>query len=245
MFSDTHRKLGKELGGSMDRMDDRPEERERRDPLENHPLRDTLEMEADVRRKERPDATRDAPKDSAAPAAVGGVGGAIAGAGVGTVVGGPIGTVIGALAGAVGGWWAGKAAADANTVFTLEDDTFYRQQYETAAGKLGDPSYDEIRHAYQLGHIARSNPSYSNKAFEEIESELERGWTADLKSKYGEWSTVRPYVREGYLRRRENLHDSAFRDSARDRTPSVNPERASGRSASALDGLRRDDTVGY
>ncbi len=62
--------------------------------------------------------------------AVGGVSGVVAGAAVGSAVG-PIGTIIGGIAGAVGGWWAGRAVSEATHKFTSEDDTYYRERFES------------------------------------------------------------------------------------------------------------------
>lgn len=105
---------------------------------------------------------------------VGGASGALAGAAVGALAG-PLGAAIGAIAGAVGGWWAGRAVVDA------------------ASGISGD-----LHPAYQLGIIASMNPEYAGRPFEEIEGALERGWTGDARTHYGEWSAVRHLARDGY-----------------------------------------------
>jgi hypothetical protein len=217
----------------------RPDDRAR-DPLENHPLRDTQEFESDIRAREAK--TAESPSTGTA-GAVGGLGGAIAGAGIGTVVAGPIGAIVGAIAGTVGGWWAGRAAADAGASITMDDEVSYRSLYEQSPHRLGDRSYEDVRPFYHLGHIASEHPDYRDRTFDEIEADLQKGWTADLRTKYGDWSQVRPFAREAFARRRAPVHDSALRDSPRQ--SAVTTERAKDRTASALDGLRRDDTVGY
>jgi len=132
--------------------------------------------------------------------AVGGVSGAVTGAAIGSA-GGPIGTVIGGIAGAVGGWWAGRTVSEAASKFTSDDDTRYRTAYEGRTDRLADRSYDDVKPAYQLGHIASENPDYNGKNFEDIETDLQHGWSNDLRAKHGDWSTVRPYAQEAYSNR--------------------------------------------
>ena len=131
--------------------------------------------------------------------AVGGVSGVVAGAAIGSAAG-PIGTVIGGIAGAVGGWWAGRTVAEAAQSFNDNEDT-YRSSYESRADRLADRTYEDVRPAYQLGHIASQNPDYSGRNFESIEADLQRGWTNDLRARHGDWSTVRPFAEEAYTSR--------------------------------------------
>ncbi|HJU67806.1 MAG TPA: hypothetical protein VJ650_06105 [Gemmatimonadaceae bacterium] len=174
------------------------DERTPDDVLRNHPLRDTQEFKSDILAREAPtDELRTGPAG-----AVGGAGGALAGAGIGTLVGGPIGAIIGAIAGAVGGWWAGQAAADPATNVTPEDEARYRSLYEESPNRLADRSYEDVRTFYHLGHVASANPEYRQRAFEDIETDLQKGWTSDLRTRYGDWSYVRPFAREAYERQR-------------------------------------------
>src|SRR5215210_3598089 len=142
--------------------------------------------------------------------AVGGVSGVVAGAAIGSAVG-PIGTIIGGIAGAVGGWWAGRAVADATHKFTTDDDTFYRERFENRSDRLADRSYDDVRPAYQLGHIASMNPDYNGRSFDEIEPDLQKGWGNDLRARHGDWTAVRPYAQEAYSR---NLSSVTSRERA-------------------------------
>ncbi|MDF1502961.1 hypothetical protein [Roseisolibacter sp. H3M3-2] len=137
---------------------------------------------------------------------VGGASGIAAGAAIGAL-GGPVGMVVGALAGAVGGWWSGRAVSEAAHGFTSDDDTHYRTHYGTAgtttpADMRTTRSYDDVRPAYQLGHLAGRNPDYANRSFDDVESDLRRGWTSDVSAKHGDWDTVRPYARTAYDRGR-------------------------------------------
>ncbi len=129
--------------------------------------------------------------------AVGGVSGALTGAAVGSPAG-PIGAIIGSIAGAAGGWWAGRTVSEAVSKFHETEDDRYRQAYESREDRLADRGYEDVRPAYQLGHIASQNPDYNGKTFEVIEEELQRGWTNDLRARHGDWSAVKPFAYEAY-----------------------------------------------
>jgi hypothetical protein len=176
------------------------------DALETHPqLRDTQEFQRDILARE---ASTEAPGSGTA-GAVGGAGGALAGAGLGTLAAGPVGAIVGALAGALGGWWAGRAAADAPPVMPA-DDAGYRAMYEGSTDRVDDRSYEDVRPLYHLGHVASAHPDYRGRSFEEIEADLQKGWTDDLRTRYGDWAQVRPYAREAYGRRLRDRTERKF-----------------------------------
>lgn len=131
--------------------------------------------------------------------AAGGVTGALTGAAVGSTVG-PIGTILGVFAGALGGWWAGRAIAEAAEALTEEDDTYYREHYESSADRPADRTYEHARPAYHLGHVASRHPEWQGREWDEVEPHLERGWTDDVTRQHGRWAQVRQYAREGYRR---------------------------------------------
>jgi hypothetical protein len=133
--------------------------------------------------------------------AAGGISGVLAGAAIGSA-GGPIGTIIGGIAGAVSGWWAGRSISEAAQKFTHDDDTHYRNHYESSSSKLADRSYEDVRPAYQLGHLASQNPDYANRDFDAVETDLQRGWSNDVSTKHGDWSSVKGYARDAYQRGR-------------------------------------------
>ena len=140
--------------------------------------------------------------------AAGGISGVLAGAAVGSVAG-PVGTIIGGIAGAMGGWWTGRAVAEAATSVTKDDDSYYRKHYESSSGRLADRSYDDVAPAYYLGHVASRNPDYNSRSFEEVESDLQRGWSSNEKN--GSWEQARGYAREGYSRGSSTLGKAAGR----------------------------------
>ncbi|HJU64026.1 MAG TPA: glycine zipper domain-containing protein [Gemmatimonadaceae bacterium] len=197
--------------------------------------RERDELEA---RERSDDARPDIPdgKDHA-PEAIGGVGGALGGAAIGSI-GGPVGAVIGAIAGALGGWWAGHAAVEAEQDFAV-NEARYQERYETSEHRLADRRFDDVRHGYLLGHAASMNPDYAGRDFDEVEEELRRGWSDDLRTRYGDWTGIRSYAREAYVMQRD-----------RDPNPGTSSvTRAAGRArdrlSSGRSGLTSDDTVGY
>ncbi len=132
--------------------------------------------------------------------AAGGISGVLAGAAIGSVAG-PIGTIIGGIAGAVGGWWGGRAISEGIERLTEDDETYYRKHYESSPDRPVTRTYDDVRPAYHLGHIAGMNPEYEGRQFEEVEAELQRGWSDDVRGRYGEWDAVRGFVEAGFNRR--------------------------------------------
>lgn len=128
----------------------------------------------------------------------GGFLGGAAGMAIGAI-GGPAGLVIGGLAGAVGGWWAGRGVADA---ITSDDDVQFRHDFESTPDRLSDRPYEDVRPAYVAGHLAGRNPDYAGRSFEDVESDLRRGWAADVARSCGEWPAVRRYAQAAFDRAR-------------------------------------------
>lgn len=120
---------------------------------------------------------------------VGGVTGALAGAGLGSAAG-PVGTLIGGIAGAIGGWWAGEKVGRAVDDWN-ENEPRYRKHYDSTG--TSDLEYDDARVGYSLGHIAKRNPDYAGRRFEEIEPELRNGLGK-------EYDRYRPYIHGAYTR---------------------------------------------
>ncbi len=140
--------------------------------------------------------------------AAGGISGVLAGAAVGSVAG-PVGTIIGGIAGAMGGWWTGRAVAEAATSITGDDDSYYKNHYETSSKRMADRGYDDVKPAYHLGHVASRNPDYKDRSFDQVEGDLKRGWTSD--SKHGSWDQMRGYAQEGYSRGTSSLRNAGER----------------------------------
>jgi hypothetical protein len=128
----------------------------------------------------------------------GGFLGAVAGMSVGAV-GGPVGLVLGGLAGALGGWWAGRGISDA---ITADDEADLRQHYAESPNHLVDRSYAEVSAAYVAGHLAGRNPDYAGRSFEQVEPDLQRGWSDEVSKQVGDWSAVRGFARSAFERAR-------------------------------------------
>jgi hypothetical protein len=141
---------------------------------------------------------RNTVKSAGAPATA--AAGAAAGATAGLVTPlGPIGAGVGALVGAVAGALAGGAGAAAaadDAGWTEEDERHYRALYEGAGP--ADVRYDDVRAAYQFGHLAARHPDYVGRDFNEVEAELQGRWHDDLQRDVGAWAAVRAYARDAF-----------------------------------------------
>ena len=144
--------------------------------------------------------------------ATGGISGVLIGAGIGSAAG-PVGTLIGGIAGALGGWWTGRAVAEAAGSLTEEDEAYFRKHYDEQPDRPADRAYDDVRGAYYLGQIASHNPNFRARQFEDVEPQLQQGW-ASYADQYGDWTTVRPYAREGFTRGKSKLDEAAQRARA-------------------------------
>ncbi|MGH7720886.1 MAG: hypothetical protein ACREON_18825 [Gemmatimonadaceae bacterium] len=213
-------------------------ERELDERIEQERVRDVVNDDARTEEPPTGEMRAEIPADrTPVTEAIGGVGGALAGASIGAI-GGPVGAVIGAVAGALGGWWAGKSAADAEADFMVNEER-YRVRYDMAENRPTDRSYDDVRHAYLVGHAASLNPDYEGRDFEDVEPELSRGWSDDLRSRYGDWSAVRGHVHEAYTLQRDREPNKGTARAVR------GVERVRDRLSSGRSGLTSDDTVGY
>jgi hypothetical protein len=170
--------------------------------------------------------TRDNPREirndrddvTAGKLAAEGVGGAAAGA-AGAAIGaaaGPIGMIVGGLAGIVGGWWAGKAATESAHHYTPDDDRYYRDKYESSPSRIADRAFDDVRPAYQVGHLAGRNPDYNGREWDAVETDLERSWTGEVRERHGEWDAARPFARDAFTRSRATAGQSATPGAERD-----------------------------
>jgi hypothetical protein len=135
-----------------------------------------------------------------------GIVGMAAGAGVGLLLG-PVGAVIGALAGGAGGWWAGKQTVAAISEFDNDED-MYRRMHDAESAQH---SYDDVRHAYVLGHLAGRNPDYLDRDFRAVEPDLRDAW--QRAHQHGEtWDSLRPYVDRGFTHARRDSRARDIRD---------------------------------
>jgi hypothetical protein len=151
----------------------------------------------------------------AAPTAA--AGGAIAGGTVGTLILGPIGTAIGALTGAAAGAAAASGAAaseDASRAHSWDPDADvgYRTHYESSQHRLADRPYENVRPAYQFGHVLARHPRFRDRPFDEVEPEFRSVWGDEMVREYGAWDAMRHFTRYGYEESRARNRGEVPRD---------------------------------
>lgn len=123
------------------------------------------------------------------------VGGAAAGAAAGTIAG-PGGTLLGAAAGAVAGGLAGKAIAE--KIDPTLEAAYWRDNFAARPYVDKGASFDDYGPAYRYGVDASTK--YPGRKFDDIESELSRGWdTMRGKSKLA-WERARNATRDAWDR---------------------------------------------
>ncbi len=127
---------------------------------------------------------------------LGAAGAGAAGLAAGMAVGGPVGAAVGAVVGAVAGGLGGKAVAE--EIDPTAEDAYWRENYSTRPYFDKAVSYDHYRPAYQYGWEARS--LYSDKTWDEIESELESQWSSRRGNSSLAWKKARHASRDAWER---------------------------------------------
>lgn len=127
---------------------------------------------------------------------IGAAGGAVAGAVAGTAVGGPVGTLVGGAVGAAAGALAGQGVSAA--INPEVEDAYWRQNYSTRDYVERDRPYNDYAPAYKYGWESRAR--FSDRNFDDVETDLERGWSqAKGKSKLG-WNEAKKATRDAWHR---------------------------------------------
>jgi hypothetical protein len=78
------------------------------------------------------------------------------------------------------------------------DDAHWRQSYHTRPYVQADRGYEFYRPAYSYGTYAASQ--YSGREWDDVESELERGWDAARGHSKSAWHEVKDAVRDAWDR---------------------------------------------
>lgn len=107
----------------------------------------------------------------------------------------PLASVLGAIAGTVGGWW--NKARDVTPQLSPADEAACRAHFATLDALAAGMDFERARVGYEIGYIAARNPSYSGRAFEDVEPDLRQGFTG---SRAGEYDALRDFARFGYGR---------------------------------------------
>ena len=128
----------------------------------------------------------------------GAAGGAVAGAAVGAVVGGPVGAAIGGVVGAVAGGAAGHAAGEA--VNPTVEEGYWRENYNKRPYYQSGQEFSEFQPAYRYGWESAGRSDFEGKRFEDVESDLERGWDKARGTANRTWSDAREATRDAWNR---------------------------------------------
>ena len=132
-------------------------------------------------------------KDHSIGAGTGAAAGAVTGATVGAV-GGPLGMAVGAVVGGVLGAAAGDSIAEA--VNPTEYDSHWRSNYNKSNYYVSGREWNDYSPAYQMGYD--TYPKYRGRAFNEVESDLERNWEATKGNSRLAWNEAKSAVRDGW-----------------------------------------------
>ena len=133
-------------------------------------------------------------------AAAGGVGGMAAGAAIGAALSGPaapIGAVVGAAAGAIAGGLAGKGVAE--KIDPTVEDEYWRAHHVDRP--YADRSFDydaDYRPAYTYGWESRTR--YPDRQFDDVETDLERGWERAKGRSRLSWEQAKMASRDAWHR---------------------------------------------
>ena len=154
-----------------------------------------------VTRSKKPDADRNPDPITGAPGAhpvgvgVGAASAGAAGAAIGSVAG-PVGTVVGAVAGAVVGGLAGKGVAE--QLDPTVEDQHWRKSFADRPYVEQGRDYDYYQPAYRYGWESRSR--LAGRRFEDVEPELERGWTHARGKSNLSWDKAKDATRDAWHR---------------------------------------------
>jgi outer membrane protein with glycine zipper len=139
---------------------------------------------------------------------VGTAAGAATGAAVGTAVAGPVGTLVGAAVGAVAGGLVGHGVAEG--INPTVEDAYWRENYRSRPYVDANRGYDDYQPAYKYGWESRSQ--YAGKRFEDVESDLERGWDKARGASRQTWNEARNATRDAWHRVEDVLPGDADHD---------------------------------
>jgi hypothetical protein len=126
---------------------------------------------------------------------VGAAGGAATGAAIGSM-GGPVGVAVGVTVGAVAGGLAGKSVAEA--IDPTVEDEFWSGNYRDQPYAVEGADYETYKPAYRYGWEAFER--YPGRRFDEVDSELQRGWDEHRGDSKLTWNQAREAARDAWHR---------------------------------------------
>ncbi len=126
--------------------------------------------------------------------ATGSTTGAVAGAVLGEAVAGPAGALVGGTLGAIAGGAAGHRAAE--RVNPTIEDAYWRDNFSNRPYVRRGSDYDEYRSAFRYGWESHSRQR--GRRFEQVESELERGWDRARGESRLSWKDAKHATRDAW-----------------------------------------------
>lgn len=123
----------------------------------------------------------------------GAVAGAVAGVAVGSAAG-PVGTLVGAAVGGIMGAKAGGALAE--LVNPTEYTRHFEKAYRAAPYYRAGAGWSDYEPAYKYGYDSYGR--LRGRRFEDVESELEAGWTKAKHNSQLAWTDAKEAVRDGW-----------------------------------------------
>lgn len=96
-----------------------------------------------------------------------------------------------------GGWWRHRSVSDVLALFSVLDDTYYQAHFEHVCADRGDLSYDDVRPAYVLGHLAGMDPDYLGRGWDEVAPDLEHSWASAAQT---DWPSVSGFALAAFTR---------------------------------------------
>jgi hypothetical protein len=97
-------------------------------------------------------------------------------------------------------------------LFSPLDDTYYQAHFAHFCAGSEDVTYDDVRPAYVIGHLAGIDPDYIGHRWEEIAAYLEQSWKLGAD---GDWQSVSGFARAAF-RRASSLEHAAWRSRIAD-----------------------------
>jgi len=94
-----------------------------------------------------------------------------------------------------------------------DDDSYYRNHYASSYGTSGD-SYDDVKPAYSYGSDMRRDQKYSNRQWDDAETDLRSDWDSRYPSDNGvsTWDKTKAAVKHGWDRMTDDDDDSYYRN---------------------------------
>jgi hypothetical protein len=106
----------------------------------------------------------------------------------------------------------GSAGSGSSTMGSYDNDAYYRNHFNTTYGATG-ASYDDYLPAYSYGSEAARSGRYTNRAWDDIESDLRSDWDSRYATggEPSTWEKMKAAVRHGWERMTRDDDDDLYR----------------------------------